>query len=275
MAAAYYLSREGHRVTVADRQARAGGTLREVAGNSIKADPYSYQTPMEKVFAAGSAVRPQKQLVKAMAEGRAAAECVHRFLSGQVARRPGKPFSSIMGRLDPGELNSFLRSAHSGGSVSPCDRCAGHTQSEAAQESPRCLHCDCRSSENCVLLHYAQTYGANASRFRAERREFEKQLQPDSIIFEPGKCSLCGICVELTEMAAEPLGLAFFGRGFDVKVSAPFGRGGEEGLQKVAAECVEHCPTGVLVFAEKKLAAENGDGAVCEDGNSVESVQTP
>ena len=317
LAAAYYLSREGHSVTVADRQARAGGTLRNVAenqlpgpvldaeitllvrlgvdfklgvelgqhvtleglargfgavlvavgeltkedgakldlplvGNSIKADPNSCQTPIEKVFAAGSAVRPQKQLVKAMAEGRAAAECVHRFLSGQPARRPEKPFSSIMGRLDPGELKSFLRSAHGGGSVSPCDRCAGHTRPEAALESSRCLHCDCRSSGNCVLQHYAQTYGANASRFRSERRQFEQQLQPGGIIFEPGKCILCGICVKLTEMAAEPLGLAFIGRGFDVKVSVPFGREVEEGLQKVAAECVEHCPTGALVFRNGK-----------------------
>jgi NADH dehydrogenase/NADH:ubiquinone oxidoreductase subunit G len=103
-----------------------------------------------------------------------------------------------------------------------------------------------------VLQHYAQVYGADASRFRSERREFEQQLQPGGIIFEPGKCILCGICVKLTEMAAEPLGLAFIGRGFDVKVSAPFNNEVEAGLQKVAAECVKHCPTGALVFAEKK-----------------------
>jgi len=324
LAAAYYLSLEGHRVTVADRHARAGGMLRDVAenqlpgavlaaeitllgrlgvafklevelgqqvtveglergfdavlvtvgelgpsdgaklglplaGNSIKADPNTCQTPREKVFAAGSAVRPQKQLVKAMAEGRAAAECVHRFLSGQVARRPEKPFSSSMGRLDPGELKSFLRSAHSGGGVSPCDRCAGHTRQEAVLESSRCLHCDCRSSGNCVLQHYAQTYGANASRFRADRREFKQQLQPGGIIFEPGKCILCGICVKLTEMAAEPLGLAFVGRGFDVKVSAPFGREVEAGLQMVAEECVKHCPTGALVFRNGKPDAAAGE----------------
>ena len=339
LTAAYYLAREGHSVTVADRQAQAGGALRgvgenqlpvavldrEVAllarmgidfkfgvelghhvtseglargfeavlitvgelapaegaklglaltGNSIKADPNTCQTPLEKVFAAGSAVRPQKQLVKAMAEGRAAAECVHRFLGGQPARRPEKPFSSLMGRIDPGELKAFIRSTHSGGSVAPCDRCAGHTRPEAAVESSRCLHCDCRSSGNCVLQHYAQTYGANASRFRAERRQFEQQLQPGGIVFEPGKCILCGICVKLTEMAAEPLGLAFIGRGFDVKISAPFGQEVEAGLQRVAAECVQHCPTGALVFAEKKLAAANGHGATSGDGNSAESGQT-
>jgi NADH dehydrogenase/NADH:ubiquinone oxidoreductase subunit G len=56
--------------------------------------------------------------------------------------------------------------------------------------------------------------------------------------------------VKLTEMAAEPLGLAFIGRGFDVRVAAPFNQEIEVGLQKVAAECVEHCPTGALVFSD-------------------------
>jgi ferredoxin len=319
LAAAYDLARKGHSVTVADRRARAGGTLRDVAagelpgpvleaeialmtglgiefrpgvvlgdqvtieglargfdaivlatgepadadvpglgvpatGRCIRTDPNTCRTPVEKVFAAGSCVRPQKQLVRAMAEGRAAAECVHRFLEGGVPRRPEKPFSSVMGRLNPGELKAFLRQAHGGGNVSPCDQCAGHTRREAALESSRCLHCDCRSSGNCALQHYAQAYGANAGRFRAERKEFVQRLQPGGIIFEPGKCILCGICVKLTEMAAEPLGLTFIGRGFDVQVGVPFDGGIEEGLQRVAAECVEHCPTGALVFADRKPA---------------------
>ncbi len=223
-----------------------------VAGQLVKADPNTCQTPQEKVFAAGSCVRPQKQLVKAMAEGRAAAECVHHFLSGQPVRRPEKPFTSMMGKLAPGELKLFLAAAsHAGPAVSPCDRCAGHTKVEAALESSRCLHCDCASSGNCGLQHYARVYHADANRFRSERRKYEQQVQPGGIIFEPGKCILCGICVKLTEMAAEPLGLTFIGRGFEVRVAAPIDRRIEEGLQKVAAECVEQCPTGPLGFAEQ------------------------
>lgn len=206
------------------------------------------------VFAAGSAVKPIKQLVRAMAEGRAVAECVHQQLTGRQPRRPAKTFSSVMGRLDPGELREFLRSASNAGKVSPCDRCAGHSRDEAVLESSRCLHCDCRSSGNCVLQHWAQVYGADANRFRTERRKFEQHAQPGGIIFEPGKCILCGICVKLTEMAAEPLGLTFIGRGFDVKLAAPFNEQIERGLQKVAGECVKHCPTGALIFAEKKTS---------------------
>jgi ferredoxin len=317
LAAAYYLARHGHKVSVVDRRPEAGGSLRDVsetdlpatvlanematltrlgvefkpgvelgrdvsldglargfdaillaigeltqgdgerwglpmAGAAVKADPNTCRLPLDKVFAAGSAVRPQKQLIRAMAEGRAAAECVDRFLKDQPARRPEKPFSSIMGRMEPGELRQFLRTASSGPRMSPCDRCASITRAVAVTEAARCLHCDCRSSGNCVLQHYAQVYGADASRFRSERREFEQQRQPGGIIFEPGKCILCGICVKLTEMAAAPLGLTFIGRGFDVRVAAPFHREIEEGLQKVAEECVAQCPTGALVLLNEK-----------------------
>ncbi len=318
LAAAYFLAREGHAVTVADRRDKPGGTLRSntteaelprvildaelahlerlgiqfktgvelgrdltldglcrgfdavllavgeisprethnlgvtLGPTGIKTDPNTGWTSAQNVFATGSAVKPIKQLVKAMSEGRAVAECVHLHLFGMKPRRPEKEFSSVMGRLDSGELREFLRGANNASKVTPCDRCLGHTREEAALESSRCLHCDCRSSGNCVLQHWAQVYGADANRFRSERKKFQQHLQPGGIIFEPGKCILCGICVKLTEMAAEPLGLTFIGRGFDVKVNAPFNRAIEEGLQKVAAECVEHCPTGALVFQSKE-----------------------
>jgi ferredoxin len=220
-------------------------------GTGLKADPNTCETPVRKVFATGPAVKPIKQLVRAMSEGRAAAECVNRFLSSQPAQRPKKVFSSVMGRLEAGELRQFLAAANQGGRVTPCDRCAGLNSKEAAAEASRCLHCDCRSSGNCLLQHYAQVYGAEASRYRSERRSFEQQVQPGGVIFEPGKCILCGICVRLTELAREPLGLTFIGRGFDVRVGAPLNSSIEEGLQKVAAECIRHCPTGALEWGSQ------------------------
>ena len=316
LTAAHDLARRGHAVTVIDRNAKPGGTLRGVpeselpaamldaeiallagmgiefktgialgnqvtldglrrgfdailiavgeltkgesekiglplAGSLLKADPSTCLLSAPGVFAAGAGVKTVKQLVRAMAEGRAAAACVDRFLRGQPPRRPEKPFSSIMGRLEAGELRDMLRTASPDHSVTPCDRCAGLNRGEAAREAARCLHCDCRSSGNCVLQHYAQVYGADASRFRSERRPFNQQLQPGGVIFEPGKCILCGICVKLTEMAAEPLGLTFIGRGFDVRLTGPFNRSIEEGLGAVAAECVRQCPTGALALADK------------------------
>jgi ferredoxin len=242
-----------------------------LAGAGIKTDPNNCRTSIPNVFAAGSATKPYKQIIRAMADARAAAECVHRFLSDQPVHRPEKPFSSIMGRLDPGELRQFLRGANAGKGVTPCDRCAGLNRREAVTEAARCLHCDCASSGNCVLQHYAHVYGADASRFKTERRPFEQHVQPGGVIFEPGKCIVCGICVKLTELAREPLGLAFIGRGFDVRVAAPFNEEIQRGLQLVAAECVQHCPTGALVFSDKVAQTTNqavsADKDSCNDSN--------
>jgi len=160
-----------------------------------------------------------------------------------------------MGKLDPGELRQFLRTTSAAKGVSPCDRCAGLNRREAVSEAARCLHCDCVSSGNCLLQHYAVVYGADASRFKNERRLFEQHLQPGGLIFEPGKCIVCGICVKLAELAREPLGLTFIGRGFDVRVAAPFNEKIARGLQLTAAECVQHCPTGALVFSDKPGSA--------------------
>ena len=119
-------------------------------------------------------------------------------------------------------------------------------KAEAKGEAARCLHCDCRSAGACAFQHYAQVYAADGSRFRAARAPFEQHLQPGGVIYEPGKCILCGICVKLTEMAGEPLGLTFIGRGFNVRIATPFDGTIEAGLQKTAAECVKACPTGAL-----------------------------
>ena len=66
------------------------------------------------------------------------------------------------------------------------------------------------------------------------------------MIFEPGKCIVCGICVQLAEAGREELGLTYVGRGFDVRVAVPFDRGLDEGLKKVAHRVVAACPTGAL-----------------------------
>jgi len=331
LAAAFYLAKEGHAVTVIDRRGRAGGTLRDVpeaelpaavldaeidllarmgiefrtgielgnqvtvegltrgfdaillavgelarnageklglpsAATGLRTDPNNCQTGLPKVFAAGAVVKPIKQLVRAMSEGRAAAECVHQFLTGGMVRRPEKAFSSVMGRIDPGELRQFLRQSGAASRVTACDRCAGFNRQEAATEAERCLHCDCRSSGNCTLQHYAQVYSADANRFKSTRRQFVQEVQPGGVIFEPGKCILCGICVKLTEMAQERLGLTYIGRGFAVRVAAPFQQDIAAGLGGVAAECVEHCPTGALSFSEKKELLKDQAQALEEKG---------
>jgi ferredoxin len=212
-------------------------------------EPETFQTTRPGVFAAGSAVKRVPQLVRAMSEGRSVAQCIDQFLTGRKIHRPDRPLSSVMGRLGKEEVQLFMNGVSSAGRCSPsCGALAGFNSQEATGEAQRCLHCDCRSVGHCELQRYAEIYQVDPSRFRSQRRPFEQQRQPGGIIFEPGKCILCGICVQLAEQAKEQLGLTFIGRGFNVQIGAPFRHTITEGLQKVAAQCVEHCPTGALVF---------------------------
>lgn len=214
----------------------------------VRAD--AFLTSVPGVFAAGSAIRPVKQLVKAMAEGQMAAEAVGEQLAGREPRKAPKPFSSLMGRLERPELALFLEGASALGRVTARQGPGiGFDPNEAATESARCLHCDCRAEGNCRLQHYSQLYGAEFGRFPRQRREFEQHRHPGRVLFEPGKCILCGICVKIASEAAEPLGLTFVGRGFEVRVAAPLNEAFDQGLQLVAAECAQACPTGAIELA--------------------------
>jgi NADH dehydrogenase/NADH:ubiquinone oxidoreductase subunit G len=94
-------------------------------------------------------------------------------------------------------------------------------------------------------------YGADPGRFSGTRRRLEQYVQPSGVIYEPGKCIDCGLCIQIARRAGEPLGLTFVGRGFDVRIGVPFDRTLDEAMSKVAAQCVEACPTAALSFREK------------------------
>jgi hypothetical protein len=199
----------------------------------LRTNAATAQTASAKVFAAGSAVRPLKQVVRVMAEGQGAAECIHQFLAALPIRSATRTFSSVMGRLDDVELQQFLKTAASTPKIMPSRGPAGgYTSQEARAEAGRCMHCDCRAAGHCGLQQYAEWYGANPNRFSKQRRRFVQEEHPGGVLFESGKCILCGICIEIAQRAAEPLGLTFVGRGFDVQVAAPLGHSFADGLQK-------------------------------------------
>ena len=73
-------------------------------------------------------------------------------------------------------------------------------------------------------------------------------MQHDLIIFEPGKCIKCNLCIEITRRAGEKFGFTLINRGFDVQITIPFNDSFENGVKKVAQECVVACPTAALSF---------------------------
>jgi ferredoxin len=223
----------------------------ETAPNGIAIKPKTNETNLPGVFAAGAAVRKSKLAVRAVADGKEAAAAISQFLSGQPVTGPPHVFNTRMGRLENDEIERFVADASKAKRLTPLPDGAGFTDDQARDESARCLHCDCRKTKNCKLRQYAQQYGAKQGRYKGVRRYFVQHLQHTDIIYEPGKCISCGLCIQIAAEAGEPLGLTFIGRGFDVRVAVPFDHSIAEGLKFAAEKCVEACPTGALVFKDK------------------------
>lgn len=224
--------------------------LQMESGEKIKVDAATYATGVEGVFAGGDAVRRRKMAVRAVADGKEAAQAIAQYLTGQEVTGPGRLFNSRMGKLIDGEMSVFLEAASSGARQELFGVATGFSDDEAKAESLRCLHCDCRKPEGCLLRQYAFAYEARQTRYKSERRPFVQQTQHPEVIYEPGKCIDCGICVETASKAGESLGLTFVGRGFDVRVAVPFQATLAEGLREAAAQCVAACPTGALAFKD-------------------------
>ncbi|MCK4765705.1 MAG: (2Fe-2S)-binding protein [Candidatus Aminicenantes bacterium] len=211
--------------------------------------------------------------------------------AGGAAPSLPRPFDSRLGKLRSGEIEEFSKEAAAYGRVVPRSGFSkdaqhpqpvnvirksgkketfvlstkvyeeyrkGYSEAEAVKEAARCFLCDCRKPDSCKLRRYAEEYGADQGRFKlTERRKFERFVQHELVIYEPGKCIKCGLCVQISKKAGEDFGLTFVNRGFEARVEAPFKEPLSRGLQKTAWECVAACPTGALAFREKLEGNKN------------------
>jgi len=218
-------------------------SIRIPEGSAAASGSSRFQSSEAKVFAAGSLLRPGCSFIRALAQGKSAAACAHRYILGQTVTVARKRFQSRIGRLRDGEIEEFLKDAADIPRIAPKD---------ARAEASRCLQCDCSAKESCRLRAYAEVYEARGRRFRiGERRLFRRILQHPEVAYEPGKCIKCGICVRITTRENERLGLAFLNRGYDLQVGVPFGEQLSRALERSAELCVRACPTGALAFRRR------------------------
>jgi ferredoxin len=186
-----------------------------------------------------------------------------------------KRFNCAIGKLKEGEIDLFVADAYDPklmGRIEPANVELGFTIEEAKKEGSRCMHCDCRKAETCSLRDYADLYGVKQREYQPDDRSRHQQIrQHGDIMYEPEKCIKCGLCIRITELKKETLGLTWIGRGFDVTVATPFNAEISTAVTTTAADCVDACPTAALSYfdhhAERK--ANELRGRIAQMGQAV------
>jgi ferredoxin len=217
-------------------------------GKGLKTDKRTMLTPTPGVFATGAAVTPYRHAVRAVGDGRTAAASIDAFLRGHAPVSESQ-FTVRLGVLSEAELAVFRSEATGDDRAQP--PLLGLSDVQASTESARCFQCQCAKQSTCSLRKYSVAYDASPSEFKLERRRFTRVSNHAAVIYEQGKCISCGLCVQIASRAAEPLGLTFIGRGFDVRIGVPFDHTLSEALQATAEECARVCPTGALALRER------------------------
>lgn len=256
LSCAWKLLQLGWECTVFDEAAAAGGSLRsnpdlpqEILDAEIdwlRAAGIQFElnaSPNSAEFDAVVEPEEHKIAVMAVAKGKAAAL--------EAADSEEKPrFDFRIGKVRDSEAQELAKNCPTSADVA---------------EAARCLHCDCRKPESCKLRTYAERYGADQREYPADERGHVQVFGAGgSVIFEPGKCIRCGLCIEVSKRDGAPFGLAFVGRGIQTRVQVPFHEALEAGLEHAAKACVEVCPTGALAFRHAEERSGRNEAGTIE-----------
>ena len=150
----------------------------------LAADPVTFQTPIEWVFAGGDGVYGPKSVVEAVASGKEAAESIQRFINGRDLKQGREPHWSFEKPDIEGEEKKdrvpiqkipVAQRAHNFKEVA-----MGFEEAQALAEASRCLKCGiCSECYQCVAACIA---GA----INHDDQEVVKDIDVGSVILCPG-----------------------------------------------------------------------------------------
>ena len=228
---------------------------------NIQADPDTFETNLEGVFAIGDATNQGASIaIEAIGEADRCVKAVDAYLKGEVIETRAPYISKRdentidysdrekADRFSPAVLAPEVRNK-SFNEVS-----LGFTEAEAQKEAKRCLECGCREYYKCKLLSVAQRYDINPARFAGEMPQQYTHDENAFIERNTAKCILCGLCVRSCREVMNISAIGLLGRGFTTDISPAFALPLDRTNCNNCGLCVQLCPTGSLT--EKSALAK-------------------
>ncbi len=285
-------------IIAAENGVGTSGTIK-VAGENVTPNRFTGRTAYTGLFVAGDALGGAKSAIHAVASGKRAALAVDAWLRGEdlatleqmLADHARLPYLEQL-KQDEALGATAKRLAERdpvwlamGAGAEPKARAAmprlskakrlsgpnmeveqGYSLAAAEAEAKRCLRCTCPSLGECDLQRLGVEYGvtSNALVKKGSRvRVVQPQTEHPFIRRDMERCIACGRCVRICRDVAGPACYDFTGRGFTINVDTPYG----EALQLAdcisCGRCVTSCPTGALLFNERRLDSFKVDESRC------------
>ncbi len=234
---------------------------------TIQTNPHHFMTDREGVFSGGDCQMGAKTIIECVAQGKLGARSIHAYLMDEemkeVARRleleerrpdlfdivPYKPVEpKVKMPMLPyeGRKRNFRLIE------------MGYLREQAEREAGRCLQCACPAAGQCDLQKYSIEHGLADNRFHdgepSDYHDYDMDLSHSFILRDPNKCINCTQCVRVCHDVIGPDCYGMFGKGFDTIVSTPFNVSLHDTDCVSCGACVQVCPTGSLMMAERYLS---------------------
>ncbi len=234
---------------------------------TVQTNPHNLMTDRVGVFAGGDCQMGAKTIIEGVAQGKLAARAMHGYLMGEdmkeVARRleleerrpdlfdivPYKP-------VEPKVKMPMLPYEDRTRNFKLIEM--GYLREQAEREAARCLQCACPAAGQCDLQKYSIEHGLADNRFHdgepTDYHDYDTDLSHSFILRDPNKCINCTQCVRVCHDVIGPDCYGMFGKGFNTIVETPFNVSLHDTDCVSCGACVQVCPTGSLMMAERTLS---------------------
>ena len=222
-------------------------------------DETTMHTGLANVFAGGDFRRGAATAIEAIADGRLAAEAIHRYLAGEEIKADHFRFDAKKGyqvqEISPEEYAHYEKIARKVMPEIPLEEArstfheveTGFDAAEAKAEAARCLECGCQVNETCKLREYCTDYRVDALRFPGSINKHPIDYSHPYILRDTNKCINCGRCVRTCAQIQGAAVLGYIYRGFAAVVAPEYGESLTQTTCESCGKCVAVCPVGALV----------------------------